>query len=141
MLASSNCYTSGVEVLGGIFNKLPLEGFYSLEACREAVTSYFSQHGQQYCPYGFIPLLRSRGERGRMDVAESSVPDPVNMTETVTEAKPTAPTAPSALVLPSNPDAPDEDALVDAFLQHVDLGQLLFDVFMHAVSVDEPIQL
>jgi hypothetical protein len=127
-----------VKVLGGIFNKLPPEGFYSLEACKEAVTSYFSQHGQQYCPYGFIPLLRSRGEREKMDVAESIVPDPV--TVTATEAKPTAPTAPPALVLPPNPDAPDNDALVDAFLEHVDLGQLLFDVFMHAVSFDEPIR-
>jgi hypothetical protein len=130
-----------VKVLGGIFNKLPLEGFYSLEACKEAVTSYFSQHGQQYCPYGFIPLLQSSGERGRMDIAESIVPDTNTVTATVTvaatEVKPISPTVPPAVVLPSNPDAPDEEALVDAFLEHVDLGRLLFDVFMHSVSVNE----
>lgn len=125
-------------MLGGIFNKLPLEGFYSLEACKEAVTSYFSQHGQQYCPYGFIPLLQSRRDQGNMDVAESSAPDAVAVT--VTEAKPTAPTALPAVVPTASSDAPDEEALIDAFLEHVDLGRLLFDVFMHAVSVYESIQ-
>lgn len=117
-------------MLGGIFNKLPLEGFYSLEACKEAVTSYFSQHGQQYCPYGFIPLLQSRGDRGNMDVAESSA-----FAATVTETKPTAPTALPAVALIASSNAPDEEALIDAFLERVDLGRLLYDVFMHAVSV------
>jgi len=34
----------GVRVLGAIFNRLPKEGFYSLEACREAVGGYFEQY-------------------------------------------------------------------------------------------------
>lgn len=76
-----------------------------------------------------------------MDIAESIVPDTntvnVTVTVTATEVKPISPTVPPAVVLPSNPDAPDEEALVDAFLEHVDLGRLLFDVFMHSVSVNE----
>lgn len=50
-----------VPVLGAIFNKLELDGFYSLENCRTQVTSYFlkNQHqrdlGRQ--PFGFVPVF------------------------------------------------------------------------------------
>jgi dethiobiotin synthetase len=47
----------GVRVLGGVFNKLDLSGFYSLELCKEAVSSYFSQFKGHQVPYGFIPKI------------------------------------------------------------------------------------
>ncbi|OQS03399.1 hypothetical protein THRCLA_04300 [Thraustotheca clavata] len=43
----------GVRVLGGIFNKLPLEGYYSLENCKAIVSKYFE--ATEYKAYGFVP--------------------------------------------------------------------------------------
>lgn len=47
----------GVKVLGGIFNKIDREGFYNLQACQQAVTSYFQQFKPWQLPYGFVPKL------------------------------------------------------------------------------------
>jgi dethiobiotin synthetase len=50
-----------VPVLGAIFNKLSLEGFYSLANCRSAITSYFEQNEHQQSlarkAFGFVPLF------------------------------------------------------------------------------------
>lgn len=50
-----------VPVLGAIFNKLSLEGFYSLENCKSAITSYFAQNDHQVRlgrqAFGFVPLF------------------------------------------------------------------------------------
>lgn len=56
-----------VPVLGAIFNKLELTGFYSLESCRREIMAYFeqdeSQRGRR--PFGFVPLFPSiTGENG-----------------------------------------------------------------------------
>eukprot|EP00605_Chrysophyceae_sp_TOSAG23-4_P002731 GSChrysophyteH1.ASY1.ANO1.3010.1 assembled CDS len=48
---------SGVTVLGSIFNKLSLEGFYNLEACKTSIDSYFHQYGNGQKAYGYLPLL------------------------------------------------------------------------------------
>lgn len=52
---------AGVPVMGGIFNKLPESGFYSLENCKEQVTAYFHQSEEQLekgrRPFGFVPLF------------------------------------------------------------------------------------
>jgi hypothetical protein len=48
---------AGVRVLGGIFNKIALEGFYNVEACQSAVTSYFDQFRKTCRPYGFVPVM------------------------------------------------------------------------------------
>ena len=45
-----------VPVLGTVFNKLSLDGFYSLESCREIVTSYFDQYQPDKKAFGFIPV-------------------------------------------------------------------------------------
>jgi cobyrinic acid a,c-diamide synthase len=47
----------GVQVLGGIFNKISLDGFYNVQACKEAVTSYFRQFKSWQMPYGFVPIM------------------------------------------------------------------------------------
>eukprot|EP01039_Chlorochromonas_danica_P007230 gene7230-7996_t len=54
----------GVQVLGGIFNKVEREGFYRLEAVQEAVLSYFEQFRPQQIPYGFIPKMDELGDGG-----------------------------------------------------------------------------
>eukprot|EP00536_Pseudo-nitzschia_multiseries_P017544 jgi/Psemu1/328578/estExt_fgenesh1_pg.C_16210001 len=45
----------GVPVLGSVFNRLPTEGYYSLENCKTAVTSYFDKFLPQQSAFGFIP--------------------------------------------------------------------------------------
>lgn len=44
-------------MLGGIFNKIALEGFYSVQSCRAAVTSYFTQYSPRSKAYGFVPVM------------------------------------------------------------------------------------
>jgi hypothetical protein len=59
-----------VPVLGAIFNKLPLTGFYSLENCKEQVTKYFVQmaSNKHYRPFGFMPLVPEIADKeGGMD--------------------------------------------------------------------------
>lgn len=52
---------AGVPVMGGIFNKLPESGFYSLANCRDQVSAYFRQSNEQTekgrLPFGFVPLF------------------------------------------------------------------------------------
>lgn len=47
-----------VKVLGSIFNRLPEDGFYSLEHCRENVLLYFKQFQVEKRVYGFLPELQ-----------------------------------------------------------------------------------
>ena len=52
---------AGVPVIGGIFNKLPESGFYSLENCKQQISAYFNQSEEQIekgrRPFGFVPLF------------------------------------------------------------------------------------
>ncbi len=59
----------GVRVLGGIFNKIALEGFYNVEACRSAITSYFDQYRPACKAYGFVPVMpiETGNEEGASD--------------------------------------------------------------------------
>lgn len=47
--------SKGVPVLGSVFNRLPLEGYYSLENCKHAVGAYFDQFKPNQSAFGFIP--------------------------------------------------------------------------------------
>lgn len=51
-----------VPVLGAVFNRLPLDGYYSLDNCKRAVSTYFEQnwnlHGQEKV-FGFIPQVET----------------------------------------------------------------------------------
>jgi dethiobiotin synthetase len=47
----------GCHVLGSIFNKLNLDGFYSLDACKGSVGDYFAQYLPTQRAYGFVPKL------------------------------------------------------------------------------------
>ncbi|RHY73576.1 hypothetical protein DYB34_013456 [Aphanomyces astaci] len=48
-----------VRVLGGVFNRLPAHGYYSLDQCKAAVTTYFAKMSNLdgYKAYGFVPEL------------------------------------------------------------------------------------
>ena len=62
-----------VPVLGAIFNKIPLEGFYSLENCRQTVTSYFKQYQPDKTAFGFVPLYPEIAGDGAMDHVDGFV--------------------------------------------------------------------
>jgi len=66
-----------VPVLGAVFNKLSLEGFYSLENCREQVTKYFDQAPTESRPFGFVPL--TPGISGDSDSAMDHVDEYIRL--------------------------------------------------------------
>jgi len=45
----------GVPVLGAIYNRLPRDGYYSLDKCKAAVSRYFEQFRPDQSVYGFVP--------------------------------------------------------------------------------------
>ncbi|CAM9155724.1 unnamed protein product, partial [Ectocarpus fasciculatus] len=47
----------GVRVLGTVFNKIPTEGFYSLEASKPYILSYFQKYRRDCEVYGLLPQL------------------------------------------------------------------------------------
>jgi dethiobiotin synthetase len=47
-----------VTVLGAVFNRLPVDGYYALPKCEQAVTQYFQQFKPHQMPYGFLPELK-----------------------------------------------------------------------------------
>jgi hypothetical protein len=68
-LNSTYFRSRNIPILGAVFNRLPVDGYYSLENCKEAVTSYFEQNqiltgGERV--FGFIPevegIANSRSE-------------------------------------------------------------------------------
>jgi dethiobiotin synthetase len=52
------CY-HGVHVLGAVFNKLEMTGFYARAQCESAVNSYFRQFQPSNPPYGFVPKVEN----------------------------------------------------------------------------------
>mmetsp|Transcript_14618 Transcript_14618/g.21946 ORF Transcript_14618/g.21946 Transcript_14618/m.21946 type:complete len:507 (+) Transcript_14618:61-1581(+) len=79
-LNSTYFRSRNIPVLGAIFNRLPHEGYYSLENCKQAVTSYFVQNkdtsgGEKV--FGFIPevegIASSRTEKNDGDANISSL--------------------------------------------------------------------
>jgi len=78
-LNSTYFRSRNIPVLGAIFNRLPHEGYYSLENCKQAVTSYFVQNkdssGEKV--FGFIPevegIASSRTEKNDGDADSSSL--------------------------------------------------------------------
>lgn len=60
-----------VPVIGAVFNKLSLDGFYSLSNCKEAVGMYFGQSQPDRFAFGFIPEIPSL-TNAREQVADAS---------------------------------------------------------------------
>ncbi|CAI5718124.1 unnamed protein product [Peronospora destructor] len=99
----------GVKVLGGIFNRLPNDGYYSVEHCKDNVTAYFKQFQPEKSVYGFLPELTDGGHSAF--IAE----DAKDWNESTTDVFLTM--------------AEDELAnkVVDAFVRSIDLMKLLAD--------------
>lgn len=66
-LNASYFQARNIPVIGAVFNKLSLEGFYSLENCRKQVTAYFDQNPTAGRPFGFIPLTPGIAGESPMD--------------------------------------------------------------------------
>ncbi|KAG7393391.1 hypothetical protein PHYPSEUDO_009595 [Phytophthora pseudosyringae] len=100
----------GVKVLGSIFNRLPDDGFYSLEHCRENVTAYFEQFQPEKRVYGFLPELTDGGHSAlSAEKAEEGQSEPVlGVFLTVAEGE-------------------LAKKVVDAFVGSIDLTKLLAD--------------
>lgn len=66
---------NNVPVLGSVFNRLSLDGFYSLENCKKAIESYFEQYRPDKQPFGFIPevqgIANSRKGANESDAMEN----------------------------------------------------------------------
>ncbi len=62
----------GVHVLGGIFNKFELTGFYNLHACKDSISSYFRQFKPHQSPYGFLPKLSAEEMEKNEAIIEES---------------------------------------------------------------------
>jgi len=60
-----------VPVIGTVFNKLSLDGFYSLSNCKEAIDMYFHQSQPDRQAFGYIPEISSL-KNAREHVANNS---------------------------------------------------------------------
>jgi hypothetical protein len=90
-----------IPILGAIFNKLSLDGYYSLENCKHSVSRYFEQQldqtgGEQV--YGFIPELKEM-----MIVEDQSEIQHITMDAILSSA----------------------DIFISSFLQHVNVKDML----------------
>ncbi|POM61316.1 hypothetical protein PHPALM_29687 [Phytophthora palmivora] len=100
----------GVKVLGGIFNRLPDDGFYSLEHCKENVTAYFEQFQPKKHVYGFLPELTDGGHSALIaEKTEDGENDPV----------------PGVFLTVAENELATK--VVDAFVGSIDLTKLLAD--------------
>lgn len=107
----------GVKVLGAVFNRLPLEGFYSLAACREAVGGYFAKFQFQSKAYGFLPEVASLGKvREEMEAEHAAGQKPGEEKAKRMEMV---------------------RVLVEAFREHVDLEGLLQDAWEYRLEERE----
>jgi hypothetical protein len=63
-----------VPVIGAVFNRLSLDGYYSLSNCKDAVELYFGQSQPDRIAFGFIPEMPSLAN-AREQVADSTKAD------------------------------------------------------------------
>lgn len=106
----------GVKVLGTIFNRLPRDGYYSLENCRESVTAYFDQYQPHKHVYGFIPEMEQTEEE-REDVGAAPCDGDDGGADDTVKTEMMTPT-----------EAKQAKKVIDTFYEHVNLKQLLEDV-------------
>eukprot|EP00537_Pseudo-nitzschia_pungens_P003040 CAMPEP_0172378636 /NCGR_PEP_ID=MMETSP1060-20121228/69523_1 /TAXON_ID=37318 /ORGANISM="Pseudo-nitzschia pungens, Strain cf. cingulata" /LENGTH=636 /DNA_ID=CAMNT_0013106359 /DNA_START=493 /DNA_END=2403 /DNA_ORIENTATION=+ len=72
--------TKGVPVLGSVFNRLPSEGYYSLENCKAAVSSYFASFLPDQSAFGFVPEVPDiAGTRDGSDNDDDDDNDALNL--------------------------------------------------------------
>lgn len=117
--------SSGVQVLGAIFNKLPLEGYYNLESCKASVSDYFRQYRKDQRVYGFVPIITIPSTLSDIGSDDRYLVD--------SKSDPSASTALAGNTAILNTPA-HISALVDAFTANVDMGRLIIDIWKHKVS-------
>lgn len=69
-----------IPILGAIFNKLSLDGYYSLENCKHSVSRYFELHSDQTGGekvYGFIPELKEMMSGEEQSEMQHDTMDPI----------------------------------------------------------------
>ncbi len=64
----------GVTVIGALFNRLPKDGYYSLENCKNAISKYFEQYGGGKGLYGFIPEIHFEALAEKDGKVDAEVP-------------------------------------------------------------------
>lgn len=144
-----------VKVLGGIFNKIPLDGYYSLEYCSVAITSYFQQYRSYEMPYGYIPILQDDDDDALYinenvfipechgvndDIAKNDYSDYRN-DHNINGTKDTAQSKHNTNLQHMNKKRSSsmfqftsfEWKLSDAFIEHVDIQRLMHDLWCYEV--------
>lgn len=120
----------GVRVLGGVFNKLPLDGYYSLENCKEAVTSYFEQYKPHEMPYGFVPVVDAKPTEKKCSSTNNH-----DTTMDVSTTAAVCVESNASVATPHDIEYTEfENALSEALMAHVDLDRLMHDIWMVEVS-------
>ena len=59
--------SAGIPVMGAIFNKLPLDGFYSLGSCKKQVSLYFDQYQPNKQAFGFVQQIPAPLDESKID--------------------------------------------------------------------------
>ncbi|DBA03888.1 TPA: hypothetical protein N0F65_004578 [Lagenidium giganteum] len=106
-----------VTVLGGIFNRFPTDGFYSLDKCEPSIRSYFAQFQPDKRVYGLLPEIPmpANGTGSTGSEADQAV-------SKQDEAKPRPMTA---------AEAARAEHVIALFKKHVDVKQLLKDAIQN----------
>ncbi len=119
----------GVTVLGSIFNKLSLEGFYSLESCKQAIESYFQQYGNGQRAYGFLPLIKPTETEVVANLDPEQQPPKKKVKQSKGENTKSSHT--NEPLIEKSPLDSIPEALSHTFDTHVDVDRLLYDVYIH----------
>mmetsp|Transcript_15572 Transcript_15572/g.22957 ORF Transcript_15572/g.22957 Transcript_15572/m.22957 type:complete len:482 (-) Transcript_15572:336-1781(-) len=63
----------GIPVLGAIFNKLSIDGYYSLENCKDQVSSFFQTYRSNCKAFGFVPMSPELASKNPLDQVEQFI--------------------------------------------------------------------
>ena len=62
-----------IPVIGCIFNRLSLEGFYSYRSCKESIDKYFSKFRPNQMPFGYVPDMSKDLNEGMTPFERSEI--------------------------------------------------------------------
>jgi dethiobiotin synthetase len=125
----------GVKVLGGVFNKFPLEGFYNLGDCKAAITSYFDQYQRDHHLYGFIPEVIISPHDDNRGTSSNSYAGIHSMSSSMING--TTPESRSSDDETSDSLNPFIVKYLAAFHAAFDLSMLIKDIFLSSINMEE----
>ena len=117
--------SKGCTVVGTLFNRLSTTGYYSLQKCREAVSSYFKQYRPDASIYGFIPEIPELVNASPAPLKPSS-DDIASAVETANEAQQDA-------LLSANERCKAE-LMVSTFESRVDVDAIVRDATLATIN-------